>query len=62
MKIIKHGDLERLKQVKRFICDRCGCEAEADNTEYKTRQVEYNDFDFFLECPDCGAQMRTYQQ
>lgn len=61
MKIIKHGDLERLKQTKHFICEKCGCEVEADNTEYKTRQVEYNDFDFFLECPDCGAQMRVYQ-
>ena len=61
MKIIKHGDLERLKQTKYFICDRCGCEAEADNTEYKARQLEYNDYAYVIECPDCGAEMRVYR-
>lgn len=60
MKIIKHGDLERLKQTKHFKCDRCGCEVEADNTEYKPRQAEYNEINYVVDCPDCGAEMWVY--
>ena len=35
MKIIKEGDLNRVKKIKRFECDVCGCIFEADKTEYK---------------------------
>lgn len=61
MKIIKHGNLEKLKQKKYFICQKCGCELEADNTEYQSRQVEYNDIGYFIKCPDCGYQICWYK-
>lgn len=61
MKIIKHGDLEKLKQIKHFICQKCGCELEADNTEYQSRQVEYNDIGYFIKCPDCGYEIWWYK-
>lgn len=61
MKIIKHGDLEKLKQIKHFICQKCGCELEADNTEYQSRQVEYNDIGYFIKCPDCGYEIYWFK-
>lgn len=54
MKIIKHGDLERLKQIKHFICEKCGCEVEADNTEYKYDRLDYNEEGCYIKCPDCN--------
>ena len=35
MKIIKEGDLNKLKKIKRFECKECGCIFEADKNEYK---------------------------
>ena len=57
MNIIKHGNPEKLRQIKHFICQKCGCELEADNTEYQSRQVEYNDIGYFIKCPDCGNEI-----
>ena len=54
MKILKHGNLEKLKQIKHFTCRKCGCELEADNTEYKKRAGEYNTTEYYIKCPDCG--------
>ena len=47
MEIIKHGDPDKLKGTKYFICTECGCEFKADNTEYEERLEEYIS-------PECG--------
>lgn len=57
MKITKHGDkklaeLKRKKYVK-FKCDDCGCEFEADNTEYKYSCYLNEDL-YSIKCPCCG--------
>ena len=55
MEIIKHGDPERLKEVRYFKCDRCGCEFTGDNNEYTVRQVDYDGTTVcVMTCPECG--------
>ncbi len=53
MKILKEGNLELLKQTKRFSCSYCGCEFEADKGEYKTTN-QYNEYYHSCKCPCCG--------
>lgn len=55
MKIIKQGDLDKLKQTKRFECKKCGCVFEAEKSEY---DIVNNDDYFYstlyrAECPCC---------
>ena len=53
MKIIKHGDPEKIAQVKVFKCDHCGCEFEADKTEYTYDDSRaWMDF-YYCQCPEC---------
>ena len=52
MKIIKDGDLERTKKVKRFECTNCGCVFEASKSEYKV-EFEDNETYFRCKCPTC---------
>ena len=35
MRIIKEGDLKKLKKIKCFECKKCGCIFEAEKDEYK---------------------------
>ena len=35
MKIIKKGDLNKLKEIKHFECEKCGCIFETEKDEYK---------------------------
>lgn len=53
MKIIKNGDLKRIKQIKTFDCDFCGCLFEADNIEYRIGS-QYNETYYYAKCPFCG--------
>lgn len=58
MKIIKQGltkeQLEkRLKQTKRFECDKCNCVFEADKGEYEEEQ-DYIYITRTCTCPNCG--------
>lgn len=53
MKIIKEGDLNRLKRIKRFECTRCGCVFEAAGPEYD-HGIEYGTVYYFCKCPTCG--------
>ena len=54
MKIIKHGNPDYLKAPVKFVCDKCKCEFEADNTEYKMRTFDYNgDLCYAINCPEC---------
>lgn len=52
MKIIKNGDLSQVMQTKRFVCDVCGCEFEADKGEYRSGS-QYNKTYFTCTCPCC---------
>ncbi len=53
MNIIKNGDPERLKKIKRFSCDACGCVFEAEKGEYES-DMQYNETYFQCKCPCCG--------
>lgn len=53
MKILKHGNPERLKKIVIFTCKHCGCVFEADKTEYKYSSFR-NEESYQIECPECG--------
>ena len=53
MKIIKNGEIKKIKQTKTFDCDFCGCIFEADNTEYRSGS-QYNEIYYYSTCPFCG--------
>lgn len=59
MKIIKEGNVERLKETKMFECKRCGCVFKADRNEYQIGH-HYNDYYYTCVCPTCGK--TTYQE
>ena len=46
MKIIKNGDMQKLKMTKHFSCKKCGCVFEADKDEYKSGS-QYNETYYF---------------
>ena len=52
MKIIKQGDPRRLRYPKLFKCYDCGCEFEADNTEYELTEGPVGS-GYFCKCPCC---------
>lgn len=54
MKIIKEGDLERLKSARRFECEKCGCIWEANGSEYLTQTDFRNGHYYVMKCPTCG--------
>lgn len=58
MTILKDGDLDHIIQVvlktRRFECEQCGCEFEANKDEYKVVS-QYNEISYFCKCPCCGA-------
>ena len=56
MKIIKSGNLDRLRIVKRFECPDCGCIFEADQYEFRSAdamEVLHDAIDASCECPCC---------
>jgi len=53
MKIIKNGDMQKLKMTKHFSCKKCGCVFEADKDEYKSGS-QYNETYYFCKCPFCS--------
>ena len=60
MRILKAGDVERLKQIKKFECKTCGCVFEADNTEYKYQYSQRIDEGWYeVKCPTCGKRVTT---
>ena len=58
MKIIKEGDLNKLKKIKRFECKECGCIFEAGKDEYK-RGSQYNETYYYCVCPCCHQTVYT---
>lgn len=55
MKIIQDGNLDKLKEIVRFTCKRCGCVFEAEKNEYKT-STQYNETYYICKCPFCHNQ------
>lgn len=53
MKIIKRGNVQKLKKIKTFSCGNCGCVFEADNTEYDVCS-QYNEIYCQCKCPCCN--------
>lgn len=58
MKIIKEGDLKKLKKIKRFECKECGCIFEAEKDEYKWGS-QYNEAYYYCACPYCNQTVYT---
>ncbi len=58
MTVLKDGDPDRAKQSvlkpRRFECEQCGCEFEANKDEYKVAS-QYNEISYFCKCPCCGT-------
>lgn len=55
MRVIKYGDTNRLRGIRRFICKECGCEFEADKTEYKYIFDQREDCGWYsIRCPTCN--------
>lgn len=60
MKIIKQGDINRLKEIKRFECKSCGCIFEAENAEYKREYSQRDDCGWYaIKCPTCQTWVTT---
>lgn len=55
MKIIKPGDLSRIKKIKRFECPKCGCVFEADKEEYQHHASWRNIDVYACKCPTCDG-------
>lgn len=53
MKIIKQGDLSRLRHPMLFTCSKCGCEFEADDSEYEHRDHGPLGEEYMCICPCC---------
>lgn len=65
MKIIKEGNYEKIFKPRRFCCTRCGCEFEADSTEYKPSSQLAEMKDGIISecrCPSCGATVYAYER
>ena len=61
MDIIRHGDINRLVNPMVFGCPKCGCEFIGNNTEYTTRQCDYDgEEEYVMDCPECGEKDVLY--
>ena len=58
MRIIKEGDLKKLKKIKCFECKKCGCIFEAEKDEYK-QGSQYNEEYYYCACPCCNQTVYT---
>lgn len=58
MKILEKGNLEKIKNTRKFTCIKCGCLFEADESEYKYCDAFTQQHDGVAaecKCPMCGA-------
>ena len=63
MKIIQPGDLNRLKKIKRFECEYCGCIFEADQSEYWAADAMaalHDGLEATCKCPCCHRDVSIY--
>ena len=61
MRVIRNGDIIKLKKIKTFNCNSCGCLFEADRTEYKIGS-QYNETYYYTKCPFCGRDVYRGEQ
>lgn len=64
MRIIKQGNYRASVKSKFFYCERCGCEFEADYSEYKgVPQIAYihDGITAECQCPSCGNVAYAYE-
>lgn len=54
MRIIKYGDKNKIKKIKKFECKECGCIFEAVKGEYETGS-QYNNIYYYCRCPCCHS-------
>lgn len=62
MQIIKHGSIK--KKEKLFICENCGCEFLASETEYEcASQMAYihDGITYLCQCPTCKRTAYIYK-
>ena len=52
MKIIMHGDINKILKIQRFRCNHCGCIFEATKNEYEDGGAK--EPGLWCKCPDCG--------
>ena len=60
MKILVQGDLNRLKKIKKFSCDKCGCVFLADQNEYRNNSNQHDGTMFSINCPCCDSVLYNY--
>ena len=51
IRIIKHGN----KRVTE--CKNCGCKFEYEKEDVRYVRTSYNDYDYYIDCPDCMEQI-----
>ena len=51
--IIQDGDLNKLRQIRRFTCEYCGCIFEGDREDYEI-DSQYNQEYIKIRCPYCN--------
>lgn len=55
LRIIREGDLNKLKRSMQFECQYCGCVFEAERTEYEYEYSQREDCAWYRSvCPTCG--------
>lgn len=54
MEIIKNGNLDYLKEIVKFKCDRCKCVFKANKDEYKIYANYGIDSYYTCNCSTCG--------
>lgn len=52
IKIIRHGDR------KRVVCEHCACIFTYEKEDTQTDQVDYNEMETYVYCPDCGERIK----
>lgn len=60
MKIIEHGRKPG-QMVRRFVCIKCGCVFDANDTEYKYIDAQRDPY-YICACPECGKDAYSYVQ
>ncbi len=61
IKIIKDGSLKKLNKTKRFICSKCNCIFEADDSSYTYHNWRNEPYITAI-CPFCGESVsRDYE-
>lgn len=65
MKIISHGNPQKIKEIlhtKAFECPACGCAFEANFSEYGDLSCNTSDYrQWVCDCPECGKLAKEKQ-